>query len=206
MSEAPLGEAGAEEPPDPEQIDDPEEFVQSHRLRELYELRERIRDYRTQAREMVAVGQGDQRKIRSAFRSVFSSYLFELEPLMTQVFAEEGEDYWEQADLGEMAVQPPAAAVETGNNGYYGTPIEEPAEPWQQEIEGLETLASLPSPIEVRFEWKRDTSFGDGRQTQTVYVEVPWHILDRGYRLTNQFLADIGFEIEREDSEDPLKV
>lgn len=178
----------------PLQIKDSEEYSQSRRLQELYDARQRLRERRDDARVALAGGHVNPLQIRSAYRRVLKSYLMEIEPLMTTKFADTGQEYWENAPLGTMVIDPPPEGV--AGSDAYGPGLLEPAEPWEWTFEGIGTLVEMPSPVVVSFEWETASQLGNGSHVETVHDEVPWHVMDKAYRLTNEFLADIGFEIE----------
>lgn len=176
------------------QIRDPEGWAQSQRLREIFEARRRVRQAYEEVRVLLAEGYSDPLGARMAYRRAMTNYLKELRSVMLKRFPENGEKYWKEVDLGQMSIQPPTEA--TDSSGMYASEVLEAAEPWSFEFEGLKTLVDVPSPIVVEFEWTVASKMGDGKRGKVARDEVPWHVMDAAYLATNDFLAEIGFEVE----------
>lgn len=182
-----------------EPVHDPEGYVQERRLKDIYDARETVRERRIKAKELQLENQHRNSNSLDAvrlYRTAVENYLTELKTLFLE--DDRGEQYWYEADVGEILIHPP-------DNPNYRT---EP-EPKSIDLTGLNCLFSLPEPIVVK--WEMCVSVGlNGGRTKTKTVEriatVSFQHLDKIVQSANQFLAEKGFELDPHEDTEPASI
>lgn len=181
--------------PEPEkdditQIDDPQQYTQVRRLRDLFDAKQLAKRAIVETPYQQATAQLSDEGKEYIVREAVTSFVAELEPLMRQKYSEVGKEYWEDVDLGEMVVRPPRAAYENATTQ---------PEPVAYVFEGLGSLLEIDAPVteyweveERQITYKRETTTYQKQQ------EIPVSVSKRAYRQCLAFLADIGFDVEPE--------
>lgn len=183
---------------DPEeiQIDDPDDFSTSQRLKHIYEARRELRDMRglaAQHRHQMP------RKALSYYRTAVESYLMELDTLFQQ--NEEGRELWNRKHFGTVTIHPPDVPEKRG--AYYRVNSQSNPEPKEIEIRGLKMLFETDSPIERTFEFTTQDEL-EGKKTQTVTraAYINWTTLNAMVSQTNAFVSDLGIGLDIDNTDE----
>lgn len=203
-----------------DQVKDPEEYVNKRRLKSIFDIRDNIAQKRLEVKQADQIQGASRFKALTAYRTLVDSYVLEVEPLLLSY--DPGQKYLYEFDFGEVNISPETRSEEGLRGGtstcgkeirIQGNPhrswfrlVREP-EPAKVEVKGLDALFSLPDPLYHEFEVQ---VVGSGRQTTTktvpVTMQIDYPILDSMVRVVNQFLAQIGFELEPEKDETPAQL
>lgn len=186
-------------------VEDPEEYARSQRLEDIFNARRELRYIRRRADF-----ENDWEALR-AYRAAVATYAAEVEPLFLKYDA--GEYVWFKKDFGTVAVAPQmwreqhrhhgegwgVKVRKKNGRGREKAVVKERPEPVEYDLIGIESLFELPNPIEETFHFEevgRHSSY----RVRTVTEQISFATLDEIYRATNRFLADIGFELDPDDS------
>ena len=195
-----------------EEIKDAEDYVHQRRLKSIFDLREELHTKRKQIR----IAEADDRNRFAAlcvYRSIVDSYVLELEPLLR--LYERGIQYLTETNFGTVSVTPETRqATRAGDSRGQVTEVYNPEtekwhaashsiEPTTYQLQGLESLLTLPNPIETEFTIKTDRPLRDDLVTITATSQIGMDRLDAMVRVMNTFLSDIGFEVDPEPEDDP---
>jgi len=198
----------------PEEVKDVEGYTQQRRLKSIYDLRDELH----QQRKRVRAAESSQRDRFSAlciYRGIVDSYTLELEPLLRKY--QNGVDYLTQTDFGTVTVRPNTETSSTGmgrgervkaynpKDGNYRA-IKGQPDPVEYELTGLQSLLEIENPLEVTFAFQTTGRRGTSTFEHTVRQQVEMVTLDKMVRVMNTFLADIGFELEPEEEDDPAHI
>jgi len=195
-----------------EEIKDAEDYVHQRRLKSIFDLREELHTKRKQIRIAEA---DDQNRFAAlcVYRSIVDSYVLELEPLLR--LYERGIQYLTETNFGTVSITPETRqAARAGDSRGQVTQVYDPdkeewltvshsVEPTTYQLQGLESLLTLPNPIETEFTIKTDRPLGDDLVTITATSQIGMDRLDAMVRVMNTFLSDIGFEVDPEPEDDP---
>jgi hypothetical protein len=191
-------------------VEDPEEFIEERRLRDIFEARDRLRERRITVK--TAPDHKEYRAV-SAYRSAVSNYLMEVEPLLARY--EDGEALLFDVEFGCLRVEPdveftewPAGAntwtveVDSGSEVEIEREQAEQADTRVFAMEGLVSLFNYPDPLLAQWEFEQTYRGGEQvKYTHTKEAQIRFGVLDRMARSINRFLADIGFELEPESDD-----
>lgn len=198
----------------PEEVKDAEDYTQQRRLKSIYDLRDELHQQRKKVRHAES-SQGDRFSALCVYRAIVDSYILELEPLLRRY--QNGVEYLTQTDFGTVTVRPNTKIGSAGmglgkrvkayspKKGDYRSVKGEP-DPVEYELTGLQSLLEIGNPIEVTFTFQTTGSHGISSFEHTVRQQVEMVILDKMVRTMNTFLADIGFELEPEEEDDPAHI
>jgi hypothetical protein len=198
-----------------DQIQDPEEYVSRRRLEDIFEARRQLRHQRLVVHEHRE--DESEFKAAKAYRSAFSNYLLEIEPLMR--IYEPGPHLLYEKDYGSVTISPRLETDESGYgtthyvtvpDGILGTrevEVPEPPEPVTHRLQGLNSVFTLPSPVTEKFVLETPHSmWDDDSRTVTETAEINLATLDEMIRDTNNFLAEIGFELDPDTGPDEWEI
>lgn len=182
--------ATTEETSDFDQIRDPSEddFNQRQRLKEIWDARRRVNEYR----EELAVNLGetiDQSRAERIYHQTLKQYIMVLHTLFVDVYPEPGQEVWFNAELGTQIVDPPPEL-----NGQ--------AKPQYRDFSGLKDILEAPAVKTMEFNeefHQRHQGYTSVATAKT--VTVPWNILDTALMTCNGFLSTVGLEAELKDDE-----
>jgi hypothetical protein len=201
-------------------IDDPEEYVQNQRLKDIFRTRKEVRERRLVAKEYtLSDSKKGKREGAKLYRIAVENYLTELRPLF--LTDDLGEQYWYQADLGSVTIEPPVYEKKTGrsNSDYYLATMNSEDMKIKRKprnkivnLNGLNCLFKLSQPIEVEFSF--DTGgigeYGIGSKSEitnrVVEQHIPFSKLDSILNLTNEYLSERGIELDPEKEKDPAEI
>jgi hypothetical protein len=164
-------------------IDDPEDYIRSRRLQEIYDAKEAVRDKRGQLEQIKADPDVNipETNLLYALRAVVEDFLIAIEPLAVREAGDIGEPYWQQVELGAVTLYPPRG--------------------WQcaarhYELNGLQSILDAPKQFTYRFTTRQQQRHGGMRsQSERVSKPIPESVLMRAVRQGANFLADIGVEV-----------
>lgn len=193
-------------------VEDPEQYVQTRRLQDIFDSRQELRKIRREAD--FASTQGSWEGL-CAYRAAVATYLQEVEPLFHRY---DGDHLWYEYDFGTITVEPDTYEQTGGtyrDRGIYvdirenrseeSYQVKEHKEPIIYEIEGLESLFGLPNPIQHTFRFETEGRHDD-MVSKDVTVQIPFRTLNSMARLTHQFLAEIGFELDPNREPDNMEI
>ena len=182
------------EVPEGVQIDDPEDYSTSQRLKQIYEARRELREMR---REAATHRHKHPRRALAYYRTGVESYLMEVDTLFQQ--NDEGRRLWSERLFGTVTIEPP----EPPETSYYKINSYEKPDPISYKIRGLVSLFELDSEITHVFEMSKQHEL---RGVETKRVErsapVPWNTLNRMVTDTNSYLAYLGIGLEIDETDE----
>jgi hypothetical protein len=191
----------------------PDEYVRKRRLRELFDIRQDIREIQTRLKS-IPRNSAEYSRSCQILRSVVKSYVSECEPLLLKT--EEGSSLFYSKDYGEIIVEPPIDEMKVGKatTGYEidGKEIKAAAgsslpEPRSTDLTGLSCLFEVPSPIVERWEINRAQTKGPlGAKSVAQQKEIPPNKLQLMVRDLNLYLAHVGIEIDLEETSEPVNL
>jgi len=184
----------SEQPPT-EQIDDPEDYGASERLKQIYQARRELREIR---REAATHRKTDPKNAVAYYRTGVESYLMELEPLFYR--DETGMQIWEDWFFGTVTINPP----KTADQPYYqiGGPTLEPV---QYRIKGLNTLFQIDDVAHV-FEIEEENELtGSSAEKVKCTTPIPWDALNRMVSVANRYCSELGIGLDVADNSDSWK-
>lgn len=206
-------------------VRDPEEIINQRRAKSIFDIRDDMRE----KRKMVRLASHDRStdisiyEAKSAYRALVDSYIIETEGLMRHY--EPGPELLNSRDLGIMEIRP--RVVDKGNatkgrhiNRKYTIDTSRDRNFSENQVhtdtdidakyfefEGLLSLLEAPDPLQAQWEIEIYERFeGTTNKVHTVIRQVNYSILDNMVRSINNFLADIGFEIDPEQEQDTLEL
>jgi hypothetical protein len=206
----------------PERIEDSEDYSKQRRLKSVFDIRRDIHETRTDIKfETHKLSQRHQ--AITAYRALVESYLFEIEPLLRRYG--DGEYYLTEYDFGHLTLAPETRAA-SGNailtvELYFpnlDTPHNGNTDPWKEvrekyvpepityDFTGLQSLFSSPDSLILHDEVKENDSFKAETYTYVQKSQIPMSMLDEMVRVMNEFISDIGFELEPEKEDDPANL
>lgn len=185
-------------------ITDPEEYVTERRLRDIFDARTKLRDRRLAARTAV---KSQEFQAMSAYRSAVSNYIMEIDPLMRQF--DQGTEPLFEEEFGLVTIEPAVRYQEfpCGSDEWMLTttdgneiPIENPPEPANFPLLGLDSLFVYDDPLTATWEVEPTRRGGTIRHRRT--GQIPFTTLDDMAMAASQFLAEIGLELDPEPDTD----
>lgn len=188
---------------DTERVEDVDELSQRARMRELYETRRDVRERRRKIHDAQYLGGMNlsPEKAATLYRDTLGVYLRELHPLITKIYEETGKEYWEEYELGSVEIQPPEEA--DGDGGRSAEYVVETGGSKVWRFDGLKSIFEAPESLTAEFEvTKHEYPRGRFKTTVTASRQIPFHILDNAYTASNEFLADIGLDLDPDEGED----
>jgi hypothetical protein len=180
-------------------VEDPEGLNRRLRLRSLHEAQQHFIDTRNaveDARLRDNIGENAARKM---VRTALENYLMLAEPVITAT--DEGEDYWNSVELGEVVIPPPDEHMEWVRESQ--TVVHAETSPLPIPMEGLEDIMTVPSPLSVEFDAARRVPHrGIERQSSTATAEISLDVLKTAFRKVNMKLRDFGLDLEPQEEEE----
>ena len=195
-----------------EEIDDPEELIQTRRIRDIFEARKQVRNERKRAKELKLLDP-ESRSVtypEQLYRQAVESYLSELRPLFLD--SDLGKTYWFDFDFGQINVDPPIYHKEAHNSGPW---VDKDGESYivdlipqskTIELDGLCYLFRISDPVEITWNLTGrtpKTEFGTGGNKAQIqessYVHISFDRLDAVLNAANTYLAERGIELKPEE-------
>jgi len=201
-----------DEPPQVEVIEDDESYIQSQRLRDIFDARQAVRKQRLKMKTH-AIDARRQKEVRNAkrvYRAAVENYLSELRPLFME--DEQGQNVWFGLDFGTLKINLPVQTKSYGRGRtkrVYETvrggettelPVENIPEPKEIDLTGLNYLFNIPEPVAVQFEWIATTNGGMGggtnRYNATIRYDIGFDRLDALVNEANDRLRQRGLDLD----------
>jgi hypothetical protein len=197
----------------PEVIEDPDSFVQSQRLKDIFGARRDVRKQRLKMKTLAidADTQADVRAAKRGYRAAVEGYLQELRPVFMD--DKQGQDVWFGLDFGTLKIELPVQRETVGLNReqliYRETKpngktkkhkVGTQPEPKEIDLHGMNYLFELPEPIAVEFEWTNISSGSWASSTHSKSItkrhDIGFDRLDQIVNEANHRLQERGFDLE----------
>lgn len=162
---------------------EPSDYLRKRRHAAVNDLRERVYRSRDRAYDVLADGYPEALK-NDIIRASVENYVTELEPLL--VNTEQGQEYWEDVDIGEVHILPPDDGREYMEDLGF-----------EVRLEGLIDFQSAPKRFTADFTFEQNDMVS-GRQLGRASNEVamPERVSWNAFRYANQFAYEIGLDID----------
>jgi hypothetical protein len=199
------------------EVRDPEEYTNERRLKDIFDARSQLREYRLDVQE---AARADRFAAVSAYRSAVSNYLLEVEPLLRK--HDPGTKLLTERDFGTVVVEPPikeeeapglttatrrAIKVPKDSHGTKTVPVKRVPDPVEYPLVGLRSLFNTPDPIEHEFTFMSDQEYDRGTTYDiTQRKQISFQTLDAMVRTINNFLGDAGLELDPDTGSDTAEV
>lgn len=207
-----------------EVVDDPESYIQTRRLKDIFEARKKVRDQRLRAKEHQMAYSNkaeEQKRAKRYYRAAIENYLTELRPLFLS--DELGKHYWHKLDLGSLVIEPPIYRGTVGDSGTFWKvdvaskgdtktyTVEEKPDNKKIDLTGLRCLFDLPEPMSANWEIVvHSRRFGESMDiiNRSKEVHIGFQKLDTIVNEANSYLRDRGIELDPEEGlpEDELQL
>jgi hypothetical protein len=213
---------GPDESESPDQvIADPESQVNHRRIKTIFD----IRDSMTEARQKVKLASHNRNIARyealSAYRALVDSYVVETEPMLRRY--DPGTELLENQDFGAVTVNVETKQPLKGRDTYNSTvevdvrsdpsidkdwvTVSEVPKPVKYDVTGLLSVINLPDPLRPQFELNRSqTMLSSTNCIFSPTYQIDFEVLDRMVRSINNFLAEIGFEVDPQEEQETLEL
>lgn len=199
--------------PEPTEVSDPDAYINHRRLKSIFDIRDDMRE----ARRRVKLADHDPDltayQTLSAYRAIVDSYVVETEPLLRSY--EGGAKLLEEKEFGTVAVEPTVIEKEApGHTSAKETRIRVDGEEYTvttvpkgetYDLTGLLSVIRQPDPLTANISLNMRMSRGKNRVV-TVKRQIGFRTLDLMVRTVNNFLANIGFELDPREEENPLEL
>lgn len=199
-----------ERTPDADTVQDPEKYVSTRRLEDIFDARQELRQHRLGIKDI----QHEYGPIRAAtaYRAALSNYIMEIEPLLMRF--EPGPELMYQKPFGAIEITPVEyredgnafiTIEERGMSGRQVT-VPDPPDPVRFPIQGLTALFELPDPISETFTVETPMSSWEDEVERTERAQIHIDTLDQMTRAANRFLGEVGFELEPDSGPDSWEI
>ena len=207
----------------PERIEDSEDYTVQRRLKSVFDIRKDIHQTRKKIR-YASHKRNERYQAVCAYRALAESYLLEIEPLLRRYG--DGDYYLNQTDFGFVTLEPETRESQAYRYGgvelyFPNAPIgnykdssswirvnpDSVPESVTYEFTGLNALFDVPDTLMLADQVKQAAS--SRRAKEYTYVQksqIPMSALDDMVRTMNEFLSDIGFELDPETEDDPANI
>jgi len=169
-------------------IDDPGEYNQKRRLKQIADTRDRVFQQRRHALDLEANGEIGEQMKRTIIREAVADLVLEVEHLITAQKEDgdwPGQQYWKTAELGSVAIP------EQGQN---------------IPVNGLKGFLEFPNPAVVTWVEEPDAPPGfsthpdrEQRRQRSKQIQLPEEISMRAFRSVTEFLKASGLDAELEE-------
>jgi hypothetical protein len=200
-----------------EVIENDESYIQSQRLRDIFDARQAVREQRLKMKihSIESEQTTDRRNAKRVYRAAIENYLSELRPLFME--DEQGKNVWFNMDFGTLEINLPVQTKtvrrgqtkrvhETVKDGEKTElPVNNIPEPKEIELNGLNYLFDLPEPITANFSWVATTNGmggGTSRYHATITHDIGFDKLDAVMNEANDRLRKRGLDLELGEEDD----
>jgi len=200
--------------PNVEVIEDPDSYIQSRRLRDIFDARKQVRKQRLRAKTHYIDNNDSPRGIRGAkraYRAAVENYLAELRPLFLS--DEQGKQVWFNLDFGTLQIEMPTERETVGreqsrvvykevkaDGSIRKHPMSNQPDPKIINLQGLNYLFELPEPIVAEFEFISTSSGrwggGTNRHHVTTQHDIGFDRLDAVVNEANHRLQQRGLDLD----------
>lgn len=207
----------------PERIEDSEDYTVQRRLKSVFDIRRDIHQTRKEIR-FASHKRNERYQAVCAYRALAESYLLEIEPLLRRYG--DGDYYLNQSNFGSVTIQPETRNTSTNRLGgvelfFPNAPIDNHKnnsswirvnpdsvpESATYDLTGLTALFDVPDTLMLADQVRQSGDWN--RSKEYTYVQksqIPMSALDDMVRTMNEFLSDIGFELEPETEDNPANI
>lgn len=193
------------------EINDPEDFTTSERLRQIYNARQELRDMRREASNLRHKAVSHQNQVRAVqhYRTAVESYLLEVDTLLRK--HDPGPEMWDNRQYGTIIIQPPGKWTE--QRGYYTAEnierkthvplkVKSVPDPKRVDVTGLKWLFNTETPVSRTFEFEVVSSTVHEKKTYTGKAYIGWNTLNKMVTDVNSFLGDIGIGLNTDETDE----
>lgn len=199
-------------------IRDPEAYVNSRRLKSIFDIRDAMVTVRADVKT-APYRDGSKFEALSKYRALVGSYVVETEPLLRRY--EGGPELLHKQEFGHQML----SVREVDQSGYnhesthtvdvsddqsirYDTVrVRGLPDPKAYDLTGLLSIVEYPDPLEAEFELESAQKHKiSGTINYTRTAQVAFQHLDRMVRALNNYLGQIGFEVEPMDDTEPAQL
>jgi hypothetical protein len=174
------------------QVDDPEDFAQKQRLKQIYEARREFQQARAEAPQLRTEREWPLHKYQNHIYNAVQRYFFEVEGLMRR--HPEGNQYLNDVKLGGI-MKADNVNRENGERGIVNPDRDGDWNP-DRAFVGLKSMAEKYRPM--RTTGYKPDKFQKDTEDTVVLVTVPVDVSVRAYRQINKFLAEVGLDADME--------
>jgi len=203
---------------DEQPIQDKEDYIQKRRIKSIFNARDNLHEKRRKIEFESHQGTG-RTELLTAYRSLVSDYFMQVEPLMEKY--DFGEELLRETNFGTLEIRP---NTRTKKRGYQTqTEIQLQTGEWVQiepeevpqersyNLSGLISLHRVPNPAEISEEIEVLNPHNSHTPTKEIVTytqksQITMSKLDLMTRGINQFLAECGFELQKEPDKEPHKI
>ena len=193
--------------PQIEVIEDDESYIQSQRLRDIFDARQAVRKQRLQMKIHSIDNESAvaTRKAKRVYRAAVENYLSEIRQIFLE--DEQGKEVWFNLDFGTLKIPLPIQHKNSGrgvgrrvhqtfrNGKTKNLPVDDP----------LNYLFELPSPMAAEFEWIATTGGmggGTSKYHETIRHEIGFDRLDTLVNEANDQLRKRGLDLSLDQPDD----
>lgn len=196
-------------------VDDPEDYTQNERLKQLMRSRQQVSDVRSRAREMRLNHSINEEREALYYRTAVENYLMELRPLFHQNDSSRSSQFWTEEKLGEVTISPfrrvnnsigPAEYILTKkyrSSDEATRYAEVNPERKQIEVVGLTSVLELPERLSGEFECVTQSAVS-GKQPETRSLSTVIHkpVLDKAVQVADRFRSELGIDLDSGGEQD----
>ena len=206
----------------PERIEDSEDYTIQRRLKSVFDIRRDIHQTRKEIR-FASHKRNERYQAVCAYRALAESYLLEIEPLLRRYG--DGNHYLNQSNFGSITLKAetrntshshmagvelyfPNAPIENYKDRSRWIPVDSNTipEPKTFDFQGLSALFDTPDTLRLVGQPSKPQGRISKQYTYVQKSQIPMSTLDDMVRTMNEFLSDIGFELEPETEDNPANI
>lgn len=203
----------------PQVIEDADSYIQSQRLKDIFNARREVRKQRLKMKTMAidADSRYDVTAAKRGYRAAVENYLQEVRPVFFK--DEQGKRVWFDLDFGTLKIELPVQRESYGlgreylvhkerkpNGEVKKHKVSARPEPKIIELRGLNYLFELPEPIAVEFEWTVISSGSWASSTHSKSMtkrhDIGFDRLDEIVNEANHRLEERGLDLALGEPED----
>jgi hypothetical protein len=200
------------------EVDDPEEYVNTRRLRDLFDARQTVREDRRKAKDVIHFESGDGLRDREVaaltiYRQSVETYILESKSLLTAT--DRGTALWADAEFGKVRLELETRGVDgpakpelfdpTGE-GWVEVPRGEAPEPTVIPLSGLSSLLRIDDPVTRTWNFTVTGTPPRGSHSKSVTgrEQPSWQMLDQMVVSLNDYLSSLGIDLSvQEETGEP---
>jgi len=200
-------------------IQDDEDYIQKRRIKSIFNSKDNLHEKRRKIEFEHLHNNKDRTELLTAYRSLVSDYLMQVEPLMDEY--EMGTELLEETSFGKIKAQPNTRSKQNSINPI--TEIQLQSGQWVQiepedipqekryNLIGLVSLHRVPNPVKISKQIEVLNPHNSHTPTKetvtyTQVTQIDMSTLDLMTRGINQFLAEAGFELQKEPEDNPAQI
>lgn len=198
------------------EVDDPDEFNQKRRIKDLLDVRTNVIDVKRDIRQAILMGHIDEQTGNHALRDAVQDLIYEVEPIAKG--HEKQLQYWggmvdednnpiHEDGLGNLVVERDGEEYAYDDDPYWTGPhlgVMRLPDGGVKEFYGLGDIVRTPDPMVVEWEEPTEDEYdGEDAEMQREVVQIPQDVLMTAFRTTNAFLFEIGLGLDESAGELP---